>query len=278
MKSYNYPGWKRFIAIVMILLMIVPSSGVAALAEEPAGDEENTVQAELPTEEAPPHEHDYTIGGKAPTCTEEGYVTRSCACGDVVTDEVFEPLGHAWDEGSVLQEATTETEGLIQYACTRCGEERTESIPVLPAAETPTGPQQEQGEDNTEEVPEDTAIQEGKGPSSEGAELPGTPVTAGEEPNQAKGNEEKIQKVRVVFRAFATMEEPETEIETETDTNAEAETNTETEIPFRVSVYPPATEENPEPEAIPAEEDGSFLLLPGNYAYTGGGLCAHRGD
>ena len=268
MKSYNYPGWKRFIAIVMILLMIVPSSGVAALAEEPAGDEENTVQAELPTEEAPPHEHDYTIGGKAPTCTEEGYVTRSCACGDVVTDEVFEPLGHAWDEGSVLQEATTETEGLIQYACTRCGEERTESIPVLPAAETPTGPQQEQGEDNTEEVPEDTAIQEGKGPSSEGAELPGTPVTAGEEPNQAKGNEEKIQKVRVVFRAFATMEEPETEIETETDTNAEAETNTETEIPFRVSVYPPATEENPEPEAIPAEEDGSFLLLPGNYAYT----------
>ena len=72
MKSYNYPGWKRFIAIVMILLMIVPSSGVAALAEEPAGDEENTVQAELPTEEAPPHEHDYTIGGKAPSCTEEG--------------------------------------------------------------------------------------------------------------------------------------------------------------------------------------------------------------
>ena len=55
---------------------------------------------------------------------------------------------------------------------------------------------------------------------------------------------------------------------TKTDTNAEAETNTETEIPFRVSVYPPATEENPEPEAIPAEEDGSFLLLPGNYAYT----------
>ena len=52
MKSYNYPGWKRFIAIVMILLMIVPSSGVAALAEEPAGDEENTVQADASEEDA----------------------------------------------------------------------------------------------------------------------------------------------------------------------------------------------------------------------------------
>ena len=35
-----------------------------------------------------------------------------------------------------------------------------------------------------------------------------------------------------------------------------------------VTVYPAATEEVPAPEAIPAEEDDSFLLLPGEYTYS----------
>ena len=35
-----------------------------------------------------------------------------------------------------------------------------------------------------------------------------------------------------------------------------------------VIVYPKATEETPEPEAIEPELDGSFLLLPGEYTYT----------
>ena len=35
-----------------------------------------------------------------------------------------------------------------------------------------------------------------------------------------------------------------------------------------VTVYPVSTEDNPTPEAIPAEEDGSFLLLPGEYSYN----------
>lgn len=35
-----------------------------------------------------------------------------------------------------------------------------------------------------------------------------------------------------------------------------------------ITVYPAATEEVPEPEAIPSEVDGSFRLLPGEYAYS----------
>ena len=35
-----------------------------------------------------------------------------------------------------------------------------------------------------------------------------------------------------------------------------------------VTVYPAATEEVPVPEAIPAQENGSFLLLPGEYTYN----------
>ncbi|SDM09481.1 hypothetical protein SAMN04487833_1731, partial [Sarcina sp. DSM 11001] len=35
-----------------------------------------------------------------------------------------------------------------------------------------------------------------------------------------------------------------------------------------VAVYPAATEEVPDPEAIPAQDDGSFLLLPGEYTYN----------
>lgn len=54
-----------------------------------------------------------------------------------MTDEVLEPLGHDWIEGTVLQEATLESEGLMQYICRRCGEEKAESIPKTQVADAP---------------------------------------------------------------------------------------------------------------------------------------------
>ena len=48
------------------------------------------------------------------------------------THKIVPPLGHNWDDGQVTR-ASTETEvGIMTFTCTRCGETKTETIPVLP--------------------------------------------------------------------------------------------------------------------------------------------------
>ena len=78
------------------------------------------------------HTHSYKDVVTAPTCTEKGYTTHTCACGDSYVDTYVDALGHAWDAGKVT-EAPTETEtGVKTFTCTRCGETRTETMPVIP--------------------------------------------------------------------------------------------------------------------------------------------------
>ena len=55
----------------------------------------------------PPHTHDYTAVVTAPTCTEKGYTTYTCACGDSYVDNYTNSLGHTYKDG----------------VCTRCGAE-----------------------------------------------------------------------------------------------------------------------------------------------------------
>ena len=77
------------------------------------------------------HEHSYTAVVTAPTCTEKGYTTHTCACGDSYVDTYTNALGHAWDGGTVTKEPTATETGIRTYACTRCNETKTESIPVV---------------------------------------------------------------------------------------------------------------------------------------------------
>ena len=76
------------------------------------------------------HEHSYTAVVTAPTCTEKGYTTHTCACGDSYVDTYVDALGHAWDEGKVTKAATETESGVKTFTCTRCGETRTETIPA----------------------------------------------------------------------------------------------------------------------------------------------------
>lgn len=50
------------------------------------------------------HEHDYTDVVTPPTCTEQGYTTHTCECGESYTDSYVDALGHDWDEGVVTDE------------------------------------------------------------------------------------------------------------------------------------------------------------------------------
>ena len=78
------------------------------------------------------HEHSYTAVVTAPTCTEKGYTTHTCACGDSYVDTYEDALGHAWDNGKVTKPATETETGVKTFTCTRCGATKTETIPVLP--------------------------------------------------------------------------------------------------------------------------------------------------
>ena len=77
------------------------------------------------------HEHSYTAVVTAPTCTEKGYTTHTCSCGDSYVDTYVDALGHSWDNGKVTKQPTETESGVKTFTCTRCGETKTETIPKL---------------------------------------------------------------------------------------------------------------------------------------------------
>ena len=78
------------------------------------------------------HTHSYKDVVTAPTCTEKGYTTHTCACGNSYVDTYVDALGHAWDNGKVTKEPTETETGVKTFTCTRCGETKTETMPVIP--------------------------------------------------------------------------------------------------------------------------------------------------
>ena len=69
------------------------------------------------------HVHVYTDAITEPTCTEQGYTTHTCACGDTIIDSYVDALGH--DYAGALTDATCTEGGYTTYTCTRCGDSYT---------------------------------------------------------------------------------------------------------------------------------------------------------
>ena len=76
------------------------------------------------------HTHSYKDIVTAPTCTEKGYTTHTCSCGDSYVDTYVDALGHAWDSGTVTKQPTATETGVRTYTCTRCNATKTETIPA----------------------------------------------------------------------------------------------------------------------------------------------------
>lgn len=70
------------------------------------------------------------IETKAPTCTADGYELYACDCGESYTVKTGDKLGHSWNEGEVIKEATDLEEGELLQTCNTCGEPRTLAIPT----------------------------------------------------------------------------------------------------------------------------------------------------
>ena len=76
--------------------------------------------------------HDYAAAVTAPTCTEGGYTVYTCArCGDTYRGDETPALGHDWGEGEITKQPTEAEKGERTYTCGRCGEKRIEAIPEL---------------------------------------------------------------------------------------------------------------------------------------------------
>ena len=63
----------------------------APTTEEPTTEEPTT---EEPTTEPADHTHDYVTVVTAPTCTEKGFTTYTCACGETYVDDYVDTIGH----------------------------------------------------------------------------------------------------------------------------------------------------------------------------------------
>ena len=75
-----------------------------------------------------PHQHSYDKAVTAPTCTEDGFTTYTCQCGDSYVADPVEALGHSYK--TVTVDATCTKAGKITHTCTLCGNTVSETIPA----------------------------------------------------------------------------------------------------------------------------------------------------
>jgi len=111
------------LALVLVMFLSLCPQSVAGLEPEPT----------------PEHSHVYEETVTAPTCTDKGFTTHACACGDNFTDTETDALGHSWGEWA-------DVEGVQQRSCSVCGATEPEIVEPSPTPEanvqlTSTGPQ-----------------------------------------------------------------------------------------------------------------------------------------
>lgn len=77
--------------------------------------------------------HNYSEKVSAPTCTDTGYTTYTCSvCGDSYTGNETNATGHSWGSWKITKEPTITTEGTKQRTCKSCGKTDTRIIDKLP--------------------------------------------------------------------------------------------------------------------------------------------------
>ena len=74
------------------------------------------------------HSHEAVV--TAPTCTEEGYTTYTCHCGDSYVDSITPAAGHSYGDWVTVTEPTCTEKGEKKQICTACGDTLTEVIPA----------------------------------------------------------------------------------------------------------------------------------------------------
>ncbi|MBR6701633.1 MAG: hypothetical protein IKI78_00670, partial [Clostridia bacterium] len=82
--------------------------------------------------------HKYTDTVTPPTCTERGYTTHTCSCGDSYIDSYENALGHSFGDYKYNNDATTERDGTETAKCERCTATDTRTKPGTRLPANPT--------------------------------------------------------------------------------------------------------------------------------------------
>ena len=103
------------------------------------------------------HTHSYSFVVTAPTCTEAGYTTYTCECGDSYISDIIAALGHNYI-GVVTLAPTATTDGVMTYTCSRCGDWYTEVIPATGTGGGDPGGYYDRGTGTSETTLEDMDV------------------------------------------------------------------------------------------------------------------------
>ncbi|MBQ5363353.1 MAG: hypothetical protein IIU63_08395, partial [Clostridia bacterium] len=119
---------------------IAPTCTTTGLTEGKHCSECNEVL--LGQEVVPATGHNYDAAVIDPTCTEKGYTTHTCHCGDFYVDSEVDALGHAPGDWIVDTEPAIGIAGSKHKECTVCGEvletQVIEALTEAPTTEAPT--------------------------------------------------------------------------------------------------------------------------------------------
>ncbi len=74
------------------------------------------------------HTHSYEEAVTAATCTEKGYTTYTCVCGNFYTGNEVDALGHVYDVWVTTKEPTEMTVGLARRDCMNCDKYETKEL------------------------------------------------------------------------------------------------------------------------------------------------------
>ena len=76
----------------------------------------------------PEHTHEYATVVTSPTCTENGYTTYTCECGDSYVDDYVNATGHSFGNWTTEIAPTCTETGLEKRVCSACGETETNEL------------------------------------------------------------------------------------------------------------------------------------------------------
>ena len=127
-----------FLIVLVVLLLVV--SLVSCNVENKVTTATTTTATTTNKVEEPVHIHEYSITVTPPTCTEQGYTTYTCECGDFYVADYVDAKGHSFGEWTIVTEPTIEAEGLKERYC-NCGEKESEPIAKLEKPAEPEGSQ-----------------------------------------------------------------------------------------------------------------------------------------
>lgn len=91
-------------------------------------NETNSTEGTSPTE---PHVHKYSDETADATCTNDGYTTHTCTCGDSYKDSKVGATGHSFGEWNTTKEPTITKTGTAERKCSKCGATETKTLGKL---------------------------------------------------------------------------------------------------------------------------------------------------